>query len=325
MEASILQIIERSDEDVLDEPADCYIAMGSDIRFAAHEIPNQRVDDNMLEIDVNELDAFIDDIFTKTPDKIVTQYHFSLPDAESFGPGLLTHLMVAKRVGAKRFLVANVNLRDGLIQEMAQGRRWSASIHEQIVRNARQLGEKYQYAEDHAVHVAKLAGSLFDQLEPVHQMPGRFRAILELAALLHEIGQYVSNRSLHKHSLYLIRNSEIFGIGAHEKELVALVARYHRRATPQPNHDGFSRLNRKDRVTVAKLAALLRIANALDSSRAQRIQKLDCLIRGAGTEVLLQTDVSADLSMEQIKLKLVKPFFEDIFGCNVVLQNVSDS
>ena len=321
MESQIQQVFERNRAEILEAPAESYLAMGSDIRFVSGEIEHTRIDDQLVEVNIEDLDAFTRDVLLLSPDKIVTQYHFSLPDAESFGPGLLTHLFLARATQAKRFMVANVNLRDGLIQEMAQGRRWSQSIQEQIVGSAKQLGRKFNFAEKHAVHVAQLANTLFDQLEPLHQLKQRFRGILELAALLHEVGQFISSRSMHKHSLYLIRNSDLFGIGAHDKELVALVARYHRRANPQPSHDGFGRLNREDRVTVAKLAALLRIANALDAARAQRVDELECQIKGGGKRVLLTTPSASDLSMEQLKLKEVKRFFEEIFGADVVLQS----
>lgn len=325
MESQILQTIERAREEILTAYAECYVAMGSDIRFVAGEIQHARIDDQLVEIDIHELEQFTNDVLSLSPDKIVTRFHFSLPDAESFGPGLLTHLLIAESMNAKKFLVANVNLRDGLLQEMAQGRRWSQSIQEQIVRSAKQLGQKFHYSEKHAVHVAQLSCTLFDQLQPLHHMKERFRGVLELAAILHEVGQFISQRSMHKHSLYLIRNSELFGIGAHDKELVALVARYHRRANPQPSHDGYGQLNREDRVTVAKLAALLRIANALDASSTQRVENLECDIQGDGKQVLLKTSSSADLSMEQLKLKQVTPFFEEIFGADIVLNSTRNA
>ena len=127
MESQIQQVFERNRAEILEAPAESYLAMGSDIRFVSGEIEHTRIDDQLVEVNIEDLDAFTRDVLLLSPDKIVTQYHFSLPDAESFGPGLLTHLFLARATQAKRFMVANVNLRDGLIQEMAQGRRWSQS------------------------------------------------------------------------------------------------------------------------------------------------------------------------------------------------------
>ncbi len=100
--------------------------------------------------------------------------------------------------------------------------------------------------------------------------------ILFLAALLHEIGLYINVRSNHKHAMYLIRNSELFGLSRRDVLLVALVARYHRRSSPLPTHEGYANLDRTDRVAVSKLAAILRLAIALDDSRSQRINDISC-------------------------------------------------
>eukprot|EP01048_Picozoa_sp_COSAG05_P028634 COSAG05_NODE_8991_length_656_cov_0.892280_1_plen_161_part_10 len=161
-------------------------------------------------------------------------------------------------------------MRDGLIKEMASGRRWSQSIQTQIIRSALQLGRKYRFNENHARHVSQLACQLFDQLQDLHQLPERYRGILELAALLHEIGVFISTKSKHKHSMYLILNSDFFGIGNFDRKLMALVARYHRGASPLPRHEGYSRLTRENRVLVVKMAAILRIAKSLDVGKAQR-------------------------------------------------------
>lgn len=319
MEAQILQAIDQLREEV-SQPADCYVAMGSDIRFAAQEIEHHKLDEYLVEVDLDQLDSFVTKSLLLSPDRIVARYHFSQPDAESFGPGLLAHVLIAKTTNAKRFFVANVNLRDALLQEMAAGRRWTDAIQNQIIQSAKQLGRKFHYHQKHAEHVAKLALTLFDQLKTLHGMDDRYRGILELAALLHEIGMFVATRSNHKHTMYLIRNSELFGVGAKDMELVALVARYHRRATPQPDHDGYSQLNREERVSVSKLAALLRLAIALDASRSQRISEIDCQLTGGGKRVVITAKSSADISMEQLKLKQVRGFFQSIFGAETILQ-----
>jgi len=246
----------------------------------------------------------------------------SLPDAKSLGPGLLTQLMFAKELGVDKFLVVNVNLRDGLIKEMAQGKAWRSSIQSQITQSAVRVGKRYKFNEAHAIHVSKLACSLFDQLSPLHLLPLRFRSILEIAAILHEIGYFVNAKSRHKHSAFLISNSEFFGIGANDLALVSLVARYHRGASPLPRHDSYAKLDRFKRVAVSKLAAILRVAKALDSSHQQRIKTIHCLDTPAHVE-LTTTDVE-EISMEQLEVRQVGQLFTDIFGKEIVFET-SDS
>jgi exopolyphosphatase/guanosine-5'-triphosphate,3'-diphosphate pyrophosphatase len=118
--------------------------------------------------------------------------------------------------------------------------------------------------------------------------------------------------------MYLIRNSELFGMGRKEMLLVALVARYHRRASPQPDHEGYATLDRDERVAVAKLAALLRVALALDESRSQRITDFR-LAQEDGRLVLVIPKIE-DLSLEQLALRQNGSLFEEVFGVPLLLR-----
>ena len=323
MENQIQKTIEEFQVSMQDPTPDVFVAMGGDVRFAANEINQKPVGNELVEIKLKALEKFTNDILQQSSDHLATKYHMSLPDAESLGPSLLTQLLFAKELGVKKFMVANVNLRDGLIKEMAQGHRWPDSIQVQIVQSAIRLGRKYSFNEEHAVHVATLACSMFDQLQSVHKLPERFRGILQLASLLHEIGYFISSKSKHKHSMYLILNSEFFGIGTKDLQLIAQVARYHRGANPLPRHDGYARLDRELRVAVAKLAALLRIANALDVSHSQRVKTITCTKQGNRLE--LTNRDNADLSMEQLEVRHVSGLFESIFGLEVLLETFDDT
>lgn len=323
MENQILQKVEEFRASVDGQSPENFIAMGGDVRFAAHEINQKPVGEELVELKLRSLAEFTDEILSQSPDHLATKYHMSLPDAKSLGPGLLTQLLFAHELGVKTFLVANVNLRDGLIKEFAMGQRWSDAIQSQIVQSAMRLGRKYQFNESHARHVSALACLLFDQLQWLHKLPIRFRGILQLASLLHEIGYFISSRSKHKHSMYLIRNSEFFGISENDLHLIALVARYHRGAAPLPRHLGISQLGRELRVAVSKLAAILRIAKALDVGHNQRIVAIEALERGKRLE--LWTGDVADVSMEQLELRQVSGLFGDIFGREILLETVGDS
>ena len=298
------------------------IAMGGDVRFAATEINQKPVSGKLTEIKLSQLIDFTDKVLTKTPNQLVTKYHMSLPDAKSFGPGLLTQVMFAKQLKVKKFLVADVNLRDGLIQEMSRDAGWAESIQKQIVRSAIQLGRKFKFDEEHCTHVSQLACAIFDDLEELHQLPARYRSIMELAALLHDIGYFVSSKSRHKHSMYLISNSEIFGVGARELNLISMVARYHRGASPSLRHVGYPQLGRNDRVAVAKMASILRIAKALDVSQNQRINKVTC--NWDSRFVNFKIEDVADLGLERLELEQVTTMFTDIFGTEVTLQAGGD-
>ena len=116
----------------------------------------------------------------------------------------------------------------------------------------------------------------------------------------------------------MIKNSELFGLSRRDVLLVALVARYYRRASPQPSHEGYATLSREDRVAVAKMAAILRVAVALDDSRSQRIKEFVCS-REMGRLVITIPQVK-DLSLEQLALRQNGSLFEETFGVPVLLR-----
>ena len=318
MEVQIRQTIEDFKSSTKDASPKNFLAMGGDVRFAAKEIKHKPVGDALVELKLDSLEKFTDEVLAQTPDSLATKYHMSLPDAKSLGPGLLTQLMFAKDLGVDKFLVVNVNLRDGLIKEMAHGKAWLKSIQSQMIQSAIRVGKRYKFNEAHSKHVAKLACSLYDQLGPLHLLPLRFKPILEVAALLHEIGYFVNAKSRHKHSAYLISNSEFFGIGTNDLALISLVARYHRGANPLPRHDAYAKLDRFQRVAVSKLAAILRVAIALDSSYQQRIRKIRCVDKPAHVE--LSTPDVEEISMEQLGIRQVGRLFADIFGKEIVFE-----
>jgi exopolyphosphatase/guanosine-5'-triphosphate,3'-diphosphate pyrophosphatase len=159
---------------------------------------------------------------------------------------------------------------------------------------------------------------LFEALQSQHRLDARHRTTLELAAMLHEVGLFVGISSYHKHSQYLILNSELFGLSRRELMIVALVARYHRRASPKPTHSPFSTLDREERVIVSKLASILRVAIALDRSYSQRIREFTCNVEKS--RLIVEIPGVDDLSLEQIMLRQTGQMFEETFGMSVLLR-----
>lgn len=319
MEAQLLRMIGQIKHESEKYKLENLVAIGGDIRFAANQlIGNKKPAGITQEIGLEQLGLLTTEILSESTDRLVSRFHLSLPEAESLGPALLAYYMVGKELGFEKLFVSHFNLRDGIVQEMASGGGSSKLVERQTISSAIQMGKKFKFDNQHAIHVSNLACQLFDQLADLHGLGRRFRMILEMASILHEVGSFVSTRSYHKHSMYLIRNAEFFGIGSHDVELVALVARYHRRASPQPSHDGYNKLNRMDRVSVAKLASILRIAKALDSTRRQPIRDIQCT--QLATSVEIETADVADISVELLEMRKSAQMFSDIFGLKVVLK-----
>lgn len=296
------------------------LALGGDIRFAASQLAAEQISEDVWQLGLDELRPFTDELLETGVDRIMQRYHLSLPDAESLGPALLVYVRMAESFRADRLLITGFTLRDAVLNEMsARQSLWSDGFIEQILRSALDLGARYSINQPHAQHVATLAQELYRELADEHRLTEpRFELILRVAALVHEVGLFVNPRGYHKHSFYLVNNSEIFGLSREDLRLVALVARYHRRASPKPTHEGYAMLDRDQRILVCKLAAILRVADALDHSRSQRIRSLQCEVQKGQLVVSIPGPV--DLSLEQLELRQKGALFEETYGLQVLLR-----
>lgn len=323
MESQIQRVVEQICEHVPSDSPLEVVGIGGDVRFAANHLLTNWTSDALGELSVSALNDFARQMLRMSDDEIVQRYGVSFQDAETIGPALLSYVLLARGFRAETLRIADTNLRDGLLQDLALRDLWTADFRNQIIRSAIGLGRKFDFDSKHARHVADLSRKLFAELQAEHQLESRMELLLYLAALLHEIGLYINVRSNHKHAMYLIRNSELFGLSRRDVLLVALVARYHRRSSPQPDHEGYANLERHDRVAVAKLAALLRLAIALDESRSQRISSIKCRIENSRL-IIVATGVD-DVSLEQLALRQTGNLFEEIFGLPVQIRSARRS
>jgi len=154
--------------------------------------------------------------------------------------------------------------------------------------------------------------ALFDDLKEEHHLGGHERLLLRCAAILHDIGTYVHTRAHHKHSMYLIRNSDLFGLTRHDMLLVGTVSRYHRKALPSQSHPEFASLSLEDRMIVSKLAAILRVADSLDRTHRDAPRPLE-FHREGERFVILVRDME-DLTVERLVLRTKGTLFTEVFG-----------
>ena len=318
MESHIRRTLARLSDEIQDDNPVQVIALGGDIRIAAHRLLENWDETQLAELPTKALSKLTDQVVALDEDAIVKKYGISFVEAETLSPALLAYTMIAKHFGLERVFVSDTNLRDGLLHDMSVGGRWTADFRNQIIRSALTLGRKFDFDEGHARNVAELAHNLFSQLVNEHRLEVRYEVILYVAALLHEIGLIVNTRSNHKHALYLISHSELFGLSEEEMLLVGLVARYHRRASPQPSHEGYGTLPQQQRVVVSMLAALLRLAIALDDTRSGRIGDIEC--KTDGNQLVINVPGVDDVSLEQIAMRDNSGLFRDIFGLQVLLR-----
>ncbi len=294
------------------------IALGGDLRTATARLVPEWEGDQLAQVSVADLAAFTQSLIQMGVDDISRRFHLAYPEAESITPALLTYLELARILNVQTIGASQVNLRDGVLRDMASGGRWSEELEEQILRNVVNVGRKYDFDLEHARNVEKTVRALFSALSGPLRLEPRWELTLRSSALLHEIGQYIGLVGYHKHSMYLIANSDLFGVSHTNRHIMSLVTRYHRRAAPKTTHAPFMSLSRDDRVTVSKLAALLRLSVSLNASRQYRASELRCEIdRG---RLIVEVSGVDDLSIEQLAIRQNGTMFEDVFGLRILLR-----
>jgi exopolyphosphatase/guanosine-5'-triphosphate,3'-diphosphate pyrophosphatase len=262
----------------------------------------------------------VDSVVGYDIEQLVEKYRLPQSEAETLVPALLAYRELLVETAADRVTVPDASLRDGLLLDLVRSDQPQGieDLRKQVLSSAAAVGERYRYDAPHARNVADLAVRLFDELRSEHGLSDRHRLLLEVAALLHDIGNYVNIRGHHKHSQYLIAASEIFGLSQDEMHLVSNVARYHRRAVPSKSHLPYMVLDREARIATNKLSAILRLANALDADHLQKVKDLHVV---SEDEIwVLEVEGAGDLTMERLAALARADYLTEVFGRKLVFR-----
>jgi exopolyphosphatase/guanosine-5'-triphosphate,3'-diphosphate pyrophosphatase len=302
-----------------------FVATGGNIEALA-KLGGSKDEVGVTTLSLETLRAVIDRLARMSFRERVTELGLREDRADVVLPAALVYERLAELCGAGEITVPHVGIKEGVLYDLVS-RLVRSQDHEDrqsrdVVAGAMVAGRKYLFDENHARQVASLALGLFDQLRPLHGLDGGDRRVLQAAALLHDIGQFVSFKGHHKHSLYLISNSELPSFSGREMQLVANVARYHRKGEPAPHHPAFSALAEGEQQRVVRLAALLRVADSLDREHLQRVRSMDVKI---GTrEVTLWLEGSGGLLLEGWSFKKKSQLFSKVFNKKVRLRFVEE-
>ena len=222
----------------------------------------------------NELEVLNKRLRKISYDERITRYGLRPDRADVILPAI-TVLQKVMEVGhVNRVQIPNVGVKEGLLIDMvSELLTGKPPVHrDEVLASVRQIGAKYSYDEHHAHTVSRLALDLFERTKKFHRLGDENRLLLEAAAHLHDIGQFVSYASHHKHSYYLIRAAQLIGLKPEQVEMIANIARYHRKAMPKMTHENYRLLPPRERLVVCKLGAILRVADAMDHDHSSKVQ-----------------------------------------------------
>lgn len=315
LEEQIRGVVDHLAQDYSGQTIDHHVAIGAEIQSVAPKLAKER--QGSYHVTEEELARYTEKLSRMSPDQLVRELHVHYTGGEGVVPALQTNLSLAKRFGDESIWVPSGDFSAELMLDLMTSGSRTAVFQEEVLQSASEIGLRYKTDRKHAEHVAMFAQQLFRELQHLHGLDPKFELVLRVAATLHEVGMFISPREHHKHSLYILLNTEIFGLSTQDREFVALLARYHRRYNPENSHPHFADLSREERMIVLKLAALLRIADALDRSHAQRIKSIQ--LRPEGPRLRILTHGVDDNTVEQIAIDSKCDLFREIYGFEVLL------
>ncbi|CAN5487906.1 Ppx/GppA phosphatase family protein [soil metagenome] len=213
------------------------------------------------------------------------------------GGQILAGVMQALKI--KKLSTCNFALREGVVIDRLQKLEISlhppvSDLHDPRLLGVLTLGKRFGYEKEHSLQVARLSEKIFDEVAPQNNLPASLRVLLSAAAILHDIGYYISHEDHHKHSLYLIKHTELIGFSEEEREIIGNITRYHRGSLPKPKHLEFSALSENTREVVRKLGGILRLADALDRSYDSRVNNIKCNTENRTLLIKLESDKSCE-------------------------------
>jgi exopolyphosphatase/guanosine-5'-triphosphate,3'-diphosphate pyrophosphatase len=268
-----------------------------------------------------ELDELVKRLSSISYEERVQGFGLRPDRADVIVPASIILQNIVRQAGVDEVQIPHVGLKDGLLLDMVD-ELYGGERHpnrSQVLTSALELGRKFQFDEQHGTTVASLAIQLFDETRSLHGLGLEHRQLLEVAALLHDIGTFVNVNEHHKHTQYILGAIPIVGLSQSQQAVVANVARYHRKSMPKPQHDSYRMLSGKDRVIVSKLAAILRLADAMDNEHASKVSTLSVEYRKP--KLLLSLQGEGDLLLEKWALAKKAGMFEEVFSVKVVAED----
>ena len=273
----------------------------------------------LWEMDAVDFSAFVQDIQAYSVDECVARFKISYNEAETLHVSLMIYNLFIKLTKVEKIIVPETNIRNGVLLSKSStiNEELQKEFDSQITASARNVLLKYHGDIKHAECVRTVSLKIYDEIKDEVSLPEHSRVLLEVAAILHDIGVFIRYDDHNLHSGYIIKNSEIFGLSRDDRTIISLIAKYHRGSTMPQDEESFRMLPRQDRMTILKLTSILRLADALDRSHLQKCS--DISIKIQQNSFYIRPKNTKNTVLEKIAITEKSGMFENVFGYKVIL------
>ena len=306
---------------VLSGDIDNIIISGNEAALIAY-LCKARQEDMLCHTERQAFLLLYEEIKFKSIGVISSQYGIEQAKSETLLPAMCLYSILLEFTTSAEIITPSISLGQALIFEYFESAEFSLinkRFNKNILESAKKIAAKYSIVEEHYTSVMSYCNKIFDQMKKIHGMSRRDKLLLQLAAILHDCGKFVNVENHHVHSYALIKGSEIAGLTAEEIDIVASIALYHSMIVPDMADDNYRDFKASKKVLVSKLAAILRIADALDRSRKQKILSID--VKLSGGRLIITADAGNDnIDLEKWAFREKGVFFGEVFGIEPVLK-----
>ncbi|MBE5942010.1 MAG: HD domain-containing protein [Lachnospiraceae bacterium] len=293
------------------------IAIGDEIENLIRLVPELQIEDHL---DANQLNAIYGKLVNKSAVDIATEYKIPYERATLLLPAAIIYGLFLKQSKADLIWTPSVDLCDGIIVEELENSKklsFERDFTDDIRSSVIQLAKRYHCNNIHNHNVAKIACQIFDKTKKIHGLKNEHRLQLEIAATLHDCGKFINMNNAAFNSYSIIMSTEIMGLSHKQREEIANVVRYN--TQPLPNYDELKgQIGECDYMIIAKLAAILKVANAMDRSHKQKASAYSMVVKDK--KLVITVDTLDDLALERGLFKDKAEFFLRVYGIEPVLR-----
>lgn len=295
------------------------ILTGNEIQLIAR-ICDINLTNGLYVIPLNTLNRLYVKLRSMSNEKISLQYGITEDSAELLYSALAIYISLIKITSCNIITAPRIELWDALTRQMLipkSGETYFKHVRENAISCANQIAKTYNCNQKHSDNIKKFACKIFDKMKGTHGLDQRKRLLLELAAILHDSGHYVTAKHHLLSAFDLIKNIDIYGMTENEMLITAYISRYNEFDIPNYEDIEFIKLSDKNKLIISKLVAIFRIANALDKSQKQKLKDIKVKLENDKLEIIAES--SGNTYLEKWAFEQCSPFFKEVFGFNPVL------